>query len=88
MLQINVLVLVVLSPNFSLRPYSTTTNDSMVTPVQISWNTARLACHKCPKKKDMPKAVCENEYQPRGDVLKTPDVNLDVIRSNVNMEPN
>jgi hypothetical protein len=31
--------------------------------------------------------VCENEYQPRGDVLKTPSPEL-VEKSNVNIEPN
>ena len=78
-LQRVVLVEDVLSPNFSFLPYSCFACDSNVTPVQMSWKIARLACHKWPKKKEKAKAMCENEYQPRADVLNTPSVNLDVF---------
>ena len=78
-LQRVVLVEDVLSPSFSFLPYSCFACDSNVTPVQMSWKIARLACHKWPKKKEKAKAMCENEYQPRADVLNTPSVNLDVF---------
>ena len=44
--------------------------DVLLTPVQISSNTARLPCHKCPNQNTSAKVKCENEYQPRPDVLK------------------
>jgi hypothetical protein len=69
----------VVSPSRSEKPYSAADRLLDVTPVQKDEYREREECQRWPDQKSKDRDRCENEYQPRIDVRKTPSDEEEVL---------